>query len=66
MAPGAAGGAVANRIAEAVAALPAVAGTAVRVRAGIAHFPADGATAEDLLAAARGRLAGARSTRTGD
>jgi diguanylate cyclase (GGDEF)-like protein len=66
VAPGAAGGAVANRIAEAVAALPAVAGTAVQVRAGIAHFPADGATAEELLAVARGRLAGARSTRTGD
>ncbi len=59
VAPGSAGATVARRISEGVAALPPVAGIALRARAGVAHFPADGTTAEELLAAARDRLAAA-------
>lgn len=57
VAPGSAGATVASRITEGVAALPPVAGAALRVRAGVAHFPADGTTVDELLAAARARLA---------
>lgn len=56
VAPGAAGGAVASRIAERVPGLPPVAGAPIRVRYGVAHFPTDGTSADALLAAARSRL----------
>lgn len=66
VAPGSAGVPVANRIADGVAALGPVAGMAVRIRSGIAHFPADGTSADELLAVARQRLAGARPTPAAD
>ncbi len=66
VAPGSAGGAVAARLADGVAALAPVAGWAVRVRSGIAHFPTDGTSAEELLRTARRRLEAARSSRSGD
>lgn len=61
VAPGAGGGAVARRILDAVAALPMVADRSISVSAGIARFPADGSTSEDLLAAAEQALAGAKT-----
>ncbi|MEK6721807.1 MAG: GGDEF domain-containing protein [Chloroflexota bacterium] len=61
VAPGAGGGAVARRILDAVAALPMVADRSISVSAGIARFPADGSTSEDLLAAAEQALAGAKA-----
>jgi diguanylate cyclase (GGDEF)-like protein len=66
VAPGSAGGAVAARLADGVAALAPVAGMAVRIRSGIAHFPADGTSAEELLSVARRRLAAARPTPAAD
>ncbi len=66
VAPGSAGAAVAERIADGVAALPPVAGTPIRVRSGVARFPADGTTGDELLAVARNRLAAAPSTPTTD
>ncbi|HWP63225.1 MAG TPA: GGDEF domain-containing protein [Candidatus Binatia bacterium] len=66
VAPGSAGTTVAQRIADGVAALPPVAGTSIRVRSGVARFPADGTAGDDLLAAARRRLAAAPSAPTTD
>ena len=56
VAPGTAGPTVAQRVIDGVAALPDVAGWPVRVSAGVARFPADGASADELLAAARRAL----------
>lgn len=61
IAPGSAGATVARRIVDGVAALPPAGGRALSVSAGVAKFPADGASAEELLGAARTALAAARA-----
>lgn len=65
VAPGAAGGMVARRVLDGIAALPAVAGRTVSVSAGVARFPADGTDSESLIAAATDALARARSAGAG-
>ena len=61
IAPGSAGMTVAQRVIDGIAALPAVAGRDVSVSAGVARFPADGADAEALIAAATEALDRARN-----
>ncbi len=61
IAPGAAGTVVAERVLAGIAALPAVAGRPITVSAGVARFPADGADAQALIAAATAGLERARS-----
>jgi diguanylate cyclase (GGDEF)-like protein len=61
VAPGSAGTMVAQRILDGIAALPPVAGRPVTVSAGVAHFPADGTDAAELIAAATAGLARARA-----
>lgn len=61
VAPGSAGRTLARRIVEAVAALPVEAAGRVTVSAGVAHFPVDGASAEELLGSARAALGTARA-----
>ncbi len=61
VAPGSGGGAVARRILAAVAALPPVANRSITVSAGLARFPADGTTGDELLVAAEHALAGAKA-----
>lgn len=65
VAPGSAGGIVAQRIIDGVAAAAATDGSDVSVSAGVAHFPADGTTADDLLGAARVALDAARAAGRG-
>lgn len=65
VAPGSAGMTVARRILAGVAALPDVAGRQVSVSAGVARFPTDAATADDLLAAAERALAEAKASGSG-
>jgi diguanylate cyclase (GGDEF)-like protein len=65
VAPGSAGMTVARRVLAGVAALPDVAGRRVSVSAGVARFPVDAGTAEDLLAAAERALADARASGSG-
>lgn len=65
VAPGAAGAVVARRVQEGIAALPAVAGRAVSVSAGVARFPEDGADAESLIAAATDALTRAKDAGSG-
>jgi diguanylate cyclase (GGDEF)-like protein len=65
VAPGSAGMTVARRVLAGVAALPDVAGRRVSVSAGVASFPADAGTAEELLAAAERALAEARASGSG-
>ena len=60
VAPGAAGMIVAQRVLDAVAGRPAIAGRAYSVSAGVARFPADGASADELVAAAGAALANAK------
>jgi diguanylate cyclase (GGDEF)-like protein len=60
IAPGAAGALVARRVLDGIAALSPVGGHAITVSAGIARFPTDGTTADDLLSAADGALGRAR------
>jgi diguanylate cyclase (GGDEF)-like protein len=60
VAPGAAGVTVARRVVEGVAALPVGDRGPISVSAGVARFPVDGASAEELLAAAQAALANAR------
>jgi diguanylate cyclase (GGDEF)-like protein len=60
VAPGSAGMTVAQRVLDGIRALPAVAGRPVTVSAGVARFPADGASSEDLIAAASAALGRAR------
>jgi diguanylate cyclase (GGDEF)-like protein len=64
VAPGATGMTVVNRIVEGVAARP-IGGTAVTVSAGVAAFPADGTTAQDLIAAALAALGSAQAAGRG-
>jgi diguanylate cyclase (GGDEF)-like protein len=61
IAPGAAGMVVAQRVLDGIAAIPDVAGRPITVSAGVARFPADGADAQALIAAATDGLARARS-----
>ncbi len=61
VAPGASGTTVAQRVLAGIAALPAGAGGSISVSAGVARFPVDGGTADDLRAAAEAALAAARS-----
>jgi diguanylate cyclase (GGDEF)-like protein len=65
VAPGSAGAMVARRVQEGIAALPVVAGRIVSVSAGVARFPADGADAESLIAAATEALARAKEAGAG-
>ena len=65
VAPGSAGGMVAQRVLEGVAALPAVAGRSVSVSAGVARFPADGTDSESLIEAATAALAQAKAAGAG-
>lgn len=65
VAPGSAGVTVANRVLEALAALAPVADRPVSACAGVARFPADATTADDLLAAAAEALDRARSSGVG-
>ena len=60
VAPGSAGMTVARRVLDGIRALPAVAGRPITVSAGVARFPADGASSEALIAAATSALARAR------
>ncbi len=60
VAPGSAGMTVARRVLDGILALPAVAGRPITVSAGVARFPADGASSEALIAAASNALARAR------
>jgi diguanylate cyclase (GGDEF)-like protein len=61
IAPGDVGGVVALRVRDAVAALPPTQGVRLSVSAGVAHHPDDGATTEEVLAAADRAMAAARS-----
>jgi diguanylate cyclase (GGDEF)-like protein len=61
VAPGSAGMTVAQRVLDGIAALPAVGGRTITVSAGVARFPADGTTAEALIAAATDGLTKARA-----
>ncbi|MEW5991596.1 MAG: sensor domain-containing diguanylate cyclase [Chloroflexota bacterium] len=65
VAPGAAGMIVAQRVLDAVAGRPAIAGRAYSVSAGVARFPADGASPEELVAAAEAALTTAKATGPG-
>jgi diguanylate cyclase (GGDEF)-like protein len=60
VAPGSAGVTVARRVLSGVAALAPVGGRPISVSAGIARFPTDGTTADELLDAAAAALARAR------
>ena len=60
VAPGSAGAAVAQRVLDGVAELPAVEGQAISVTAGVARFPSDGTDAESVITAARAALDRAR------
>jgi diguanylate cyclase (GGDEF)-like protein len=62
VAPGSAGRTVAERVLEAVGSIELDEAGAVSVSAGVARFPADGATAEELLRSARRSLDAARSS----
>lgn len=65
VAPGAKGTTVARRIVEAVAARPAIGGRTFTVSAGIARFPSDGTTGDDLIAAATAALRAAQAAGPG-
>lgn len=65
VAPGSAGMTVARRILAAIAALQPVDGRPVSVSIGVARFPVDGASSDELIAAARKALETARATGRG-
>ena len=65
IAPGSAGTTVARRVLDGVRALPAAAAGPISLSAGVARFPVDGASAEELLAAAQAALASAQAAGTG-
>jgi diguanylate cyclase (GGDEF)-like protein len=65
VAPGSGGIVVADRILRAIEALGPVQGRPVTVSAGIARFPADGTSADELLGSALGALEGARASGQG-
>ncbi len=65
VAPGAAGMTVARRVLDAVAGRLAEGGRAISVSAGVARFPADGASPDELVAAAETALRAAKSSGPG-
>jgi diguanylate cyclase (GGDEF)-like protein len=65
VAPGSAGAMVSRRVLDGITALPAVAGRALSVSAGVAVFPADGTDSETLIAAAKAALERARAAGAG-
>jgi diguanylate cyclase (GGDEF)-like protein len=65
IAPGAAGMTVAQRVLDGVAALGEQHGRPASVSVGLARFPSDGASSEELLASAAAALVAARSEGTG-
>lgn len=65
VAPGAKGTTVARRIVEGVAARPAIAGRQYTVSAGIARFPSDGTTGDELVDAATRALRAAQAAGPG-
>lgn len=65
VAPGPAGMSVARRILDAVAARPAPGGGSMSVSAGVARFPGDGATPDELVSAAKAALGTAKSSGPG-
>ena len=65
VAPGPAGITVARRVLAGVAALPEFGGRRPSVSAGVARFPADGTSADELLGAAQRALAAARDAGSG-
>jgi diguanylate cyclase (GGDEF)-like protein len=65
IAPGDAGGIVARRVQDAVAALPPVGSVQVTVSAAVVHHPADGETAADLVKAAHVAIEHARAVGPG-
>ena len=56
VAPGPAGLTVAHRVVDAVAALPSIGGRSISVSAGVARFPSDGVSSEELVTAAQAAL----------
>jgi len=65
VAPGSGGVVVADRILRALDALGPAHGSPVTISAGVARFPADGTSADELLASALGALEGARASGRG-
>lgn len=65
VAPGSAGMTVARRVLDAIAARPATPGRPISVSAGVARFPSDGASSDELVAAAEGALRAAKATGPG-
>lgn len=65
IAPGSAGAMVAQRVLDGVRALPVSGPNQITVSAGVARFPMDGASAEELFAAAQAALAAAQAAGTG-
>jgi diguanylate cyclase (GGDEF)-like protein len=65
IAPGSAGATVAQRVIDGVAGATGTDGSAISVSAGVARFPADGTTADELLGAARAALDAARTSGRG-
>ena len=61
IAPGSAGATVAQRVLDGVTELGAVGDLAITVSAGVAQFPRDGATSEEMLAAASAALSDAQA-----
>lgn len=61
IAPGSAGMTVARRVIDGIAAIEPVHGQRPSASAGVARFPVDGTTAEELIGAAEAALAAARS-----
>ena len=60
VAPGSAGTTIAQRVLDAIAVLPPVAGRPITVSAGVAQFPLDGVDADAVIASAKEALARAR------
>lgn len=65
VAPGATGTTVVRRIVEAVAALPMPGDSRITISAGLAHFPADGTTSDQLVFAAKAALRAAQAAGPG-
>lgn len=65
VAPGATGTTVVRRIVDAVAALPLAGDRRVTISAGLAHFPVDGTSSDELVFAAKGALRAAQAVGPG-
>lgn len=66
IAPGSAGSTVTRRVLDRIAGLEPVNGQVISVSAGVAHFPTDGTTGDELLAAAEAALETARAAGPGE